>query len=485
MTVHISPLHIGEKPMNTQTLTLAEIQPQPSSVSKTKVKLLEALNLLVTTLTLPGSIDDMLQALATLTMESTDIDLCTILLKGKASNHLNVHASAPTLSHKNIIIEPITIDPTLWERLHGCVARNQLPHLNEHELAMLSPLKNVQYKTLLPIPLIAGSEVIGMINCYASGVLRCNPGEQLILLAIANQAALAIKHRLYIAEDALIQKTRLNAFIDELLFTTTTTEETLYRRAQMLGYELAEPHAVALAELTEIVDYHVQSGQNNFITPEERLLQQESILEHFKQSLQEHLPGILVAQREHQLICLLSMHTPTILDQFNHCISSTMQHTGQNSHMQIAAGISNTCQTIGEYRRGYSEAQEALGPGQLLRKNQCTPFNELGAYRYIFTFARTDTLRDQFQDQVTSIVEYDQRKKANLLETLEMYLECGGNMAKTSSQLAIHRNTLLQRIDRLHKLCVIDLELVSNRLPLLVAIKVHKLRAHYPASGSG
>jgi len=37
---------------------------------------------------------------------------------------------------------------------------------------------------------------------------------------------------------------------------------------------------------------------------------------------------------------------------------------------------------------------------------------------------------------------------------------------------------LLQRIDRLQKLCVLDLELVSHRLPLLIAIKVHKMRNH-------
>ncbi|MBO0794389.1 MAG: helix-turn-helix domain-containing protein, partial [Ktedonobacteraceae bacterium] len=96
--------------------------------------------------------------------------------------------------------------------------------------------------------------------------------------------------------------------------------------------------------------------------------------------------------------------------------------------------------------------------------------------RYLYRFAHEDTLSDQYQEQVAAIVAYDQRKKTNLLDTLEMYLDCGGNVTRTSTQLQVHRNTLLQRMERLHKLCNLDLEQVQHRFPLLAAIKIHRLR---------
>lgn len=105
-------------------------------------------------------------------------------------------------------------------------------------------------------------------------------------------------------------------------------------------------------------------------------------------------------------------------------------------------------------------------------------FNALGVYRYIYKFARTDTLHDEYQQQILSIAEYDQRKSTHLLETLEAFLESGGNTAKAYNQLHIHRNTMLQRMERLQALCTIDLESLEHRLPLLVALKVYKLRAH-------
>lgn len=107
-------------------------------------------------------------------------------------------------------------------------------------------------------------------------------------------------------------------------------------------------------------------------------------------------------------------------------------------------------------------------------------FNALGVYRYIYKFASTDTLHDEYQRQISAIAEYDQRKNTHLFETLEAYLECGGNTPKAYNQLNIHRNTMLQRMERLQALCTIDLEEHEHRLPLLVALKVYKLRAHNP-----
>ena len=197
-----------------------------------------------------------------------------------------------------------------------------------------------------------------------------------------------------------------------------------------------------------------------------------------KHCVQECYPGSLIAERDHQFICLLCMHDATDIEQVNAYLSRTMHHLEHEFHVYVTAGVGNPCEAISEYRRSHAEANEALELGRSLHKSGCLHFNELGVFRYIHKFAQTDTLCDQYMDQVAVIVEYDQRKKANLLDTLEMYLECGGNMAKTSSLLDVHRNTLLQRIDRLQKLCVLDLELVSNRLPLLIAIKVHKMRRH-------
>ncbi|HBE24245.1 MAG TPA: CdaR family transcriptional regulator, partial [Ktedonobacter sp.] len=46
-----------------------------------------------------------------------------------------------------------------------------------------------------------------------------------------------------------------------------------------------------------------------------------------------------------------------------------------------------------------------------------------------------------------------------------------------SNRLFVHRNTLIQRLERLQSLCDIDLQERANWLTLQVAIKVYKLRS--------
>ena len=60
--------------------------------------------------------------------------------------------------------------------------------------------------------------------------------------------------------------------------------------------------------------------------------------------------------------------------------------------------------------------------------------------------------------------------------TLEAYLENSGHLTKTSALLFVHRNTLIQRLERLQMDFDLDLEERPNWLALLFAIKVYKLR---------
>lgn len=442
----------------------------------TTYKLYEVLRHLVTMLALPQPLDEMLQTLATLTMQAMEIDLCVILLREQVGEHLRVSTCAPDLSDKGVVMRPVQVTPTSWQRLHSCMLDGQLSHLSIQELEALNPLQNVQYETLLPVPLIAGSEQIGLLHCYSSKALSYTSDDALVLNTIANQAALAIKHRQCIKEEVLAQKSLIRTFVSDLCAGNAVGKEALKQRAYLLGYDLARSHAVAMIELA---DSNSDNGHECVMSMKERLVLYEGVLGQMKRALQRRYPGSLIDDRANSLTCLLYLNDNSSIELLNAWINDLVRQIRHEHHVQVFSGIGNLCQAEDDYRRGYAEAHEALEVGRNLNLEGCSNhFNALGAYRYLYKFAHTDTLRDQYQEQIATIVEYDRRKKTNLLDTLEIYLECGGNVAKTSSYLDVHRNTLLQRLDRLQKLCALDLERLRNRFPLLAALKVHRLRTH-------
>ncbi|MBV9257704.1 MAG: helix-turn-helix domain-containing protein [Ktedonobacteraceae bacterium] len=434
----------------------------------------DVLRHLVTTLTLSLPLEQVLSSLSTLTMQALHIDLCVILLHDSIHNHFRLCAWAPDLSEKGVNVQPITIDTDLLEDLRLASARGQLPRLSSRLRETLNPLKNVQFETLTPVPLFIGNECIGLLNCYSSGTSHYTDEEQLMLSTIATQAALAIKHRQSVDEGVVAQKKLINVFVNDLCLGPQDGEEALRHRARVPGYDLTRPHSVALIEFSESDELQEQNPPR---TREEWLLLCNIAARQIQAYIEERSPGSLIDQRDTSLVCLLQTEDDVSVEQFKSYIDEIAVQMRSERHIQIACGLGNPCHTVGDYQRGYAEANEALEVGRSLQRNGgCTHFNMLGAYRYLYKFAHMDTLHDQYQNQIDLIVDYDRRKKTNLLDTLETYLECGGNVAKTSSHLDVHRNTLLQRLERLQKLCKLDLEQCQHRLPLLVALKIYKLR---------
>ena len=113
-------------------------------------------------------LDELLVSLAALTRQVTLVDLCVVMLLEATDGQMMTMASSPDLRERGVKIVPLEVDQPLRMKLCEVKAPGQFPLLNIHEQAQLNPLKNVQYETLLVVPLIAQNTCIGLINCYSS-----------------------------------------------------------------------------------------------------------------------------------------------------------------------------------------------------------------------------------------------------------------------------------------------------------------------------
>lgn len=464
---------LSDTPMAIERASLAQTQDNHVLPAVTALNLSDVLRHLVRLLVQPLSLDEMLSSLANAMRQAANIDLCAILLMEQGQ--LVLHTCAPDLRNRRVVIAPVKVGLDLWERLRDPWLPGQLPVLTPGECASLNPLKNVQYATLLPLPLIVGNEYVGLMNCYSSKGFDWSADEQLLAATIASQVALAIKHFQHVEADILTQKNMVRSLFDDLFSGNEGLEESLYRRASFLGGDLTRPHVVVTMEISSLGPAH---GADRGMIETGRVAFYRQLMNLLGQRLHAKYPAALVGERERTLIALLPVGEVAPLEHITDWLDELVRQARAEQQVSLSVGVGNPCYGLDEYRRGYAEASEALEIGLFLNQESgAMQFNALGVYRYIYKFARTDTLRDEYQQQILSIADYDQRKGTHLLETLEVYLESGGNTARTYNQLHIHRNTMLQRMERLQALCTIDLEALEHRLPLLVALKVYKLRA--------
>ena len=102
-------------------------------------------------------------------------------------------------------------------------------------------------------------------------------------------------------------------------------------------------------------------------------------------------------------------------------------------------------------------------------------YEDLGAYRYLVHLPLDAAPRDRLYLGVQRLVEYDERRRTQLVPTLEQYLGDRRSSATTARKLFIHPNTLRQRLDRIEKVSGLDL-VEEDLLSLELAVKLVHLR---------
>ena len=496
ITLHtIAPYEFTEQHqtflINTAALVAGAIEnAQLYENTQRKLNILTTLSVMSQTISSGLYLDEMLRSLATLTVQIIEADLCVIMLMDQAKGHLTVRASSPNLNERALSFQPIDVDRHVWEKLRDFSTRGQIPEMSAHAFERLNPLKDSQYKTLLSAPMIAGTEHLGLINCYFSKTRRHTSEDQTLLSTISNQIAMAIKNSHLV--DMLAQKNLVKGFFDDLMYGAYDSEDSLRQRANFIGCDLTKSHTVAMIEISHLDEsdgdedgyskISAASGrpfaETLLQTEEDRLMLHKRICGQIRRRIQDNYPGSVLYEHENLLTCIMCLSKDPTAARLKTWLRDLARQMRAEHGIRLSIGIGNQCQSISDYRRGFAEANEALQMGQTLdRDGGVTHFNDLGVYRYLYKIARMDDLRDIYQDQVARIATYDRRKGTDLLDTLETYLECAGNLTKTSNRLFVHRNTLIQRLERLQSLCDIDLQERSNWLTLQVAIKVFKLRS--------
>ncbi|GCE11922.1 GAF domain-containing protein [Tengunoibacter tsumagoiensis] len=507
---------------NTAALVASAIEnAQLYENTQRKLSILTSLSVLSQTISSGLYLDDMLRSLATLTVQIMEVDLCVIMLMDQArerdleaprqnGRRLTVRATAPSMNNERAHFHPIEVDRQTLERLRelnesavqGIEDQNAEHEADTLAIERLNPLKDTQYRTLISAPLIAGTEQLGLINCYSNKHRRFSSEDQTLLTTIANQAAIAIKNSYLVNQ--LAQKNLVKGFFDDLMLGTGDSEDSLRQRAHFLGCDLTRPHAAVMIEIAHVdtrwdesaqspkgqkarssgpLPSHENSSLAQGISLQSAYKRMSGIV---RRRIQDNFSGSVFYEHENLLTCIIPLSKDPTGTRLKSWLDDLAHQMHNEYDVYLSIGIGNTCQHIIDYRRGFAEANEALQMGQNLHEPKAneskrqpivTHFNDLGVYRYLYKIAHMDDLRDVYQDQIARIDSYDRRKNTDLLDTLETYLECAGNLTKTSDRLFVHRNTLIQRLERLQSLCDIDLQERSNWLTLQVAIKVYKLRS--------
>jgi GAF domain-containing protein len=145
----------------------------------------------------------------------------------------------------------------------------------------------------------------------------------------------------------------------------------------------------------------------------------------------------------------------------------------------VVVGLSDVDRGAASARRRMREAADAARIGRsLVAEGGAVPYEDLGAYRYLVHLEMEDAPHDRYRLSVEELLQYDRRRGARLVETLERFLQDRGSVAASARALYIHPNTVRQRLERIERVTGLDLgkeDLLSLELALKLA-RLHDVR---------
>jgi purine catabolism regulator len=149
----------------------------------------------------------------------------------------------------------------------------------------------------------------------------------------------------------------------------------------------------------------------------------------------------------------------------------------------VSCGISRPAMGLAALREAYREAKDALSIAhELGEREQTTFYGDLKLFQFLLALKERnlEQMRRFHRDTLGTLVEHDDRKQGDLVRTLNGFFDANGNLAKAASDLDVHRNTLVYRLERIKELTGFDLEDADNRLILHLALKIQRVLATLP-----
>jgi len=315
---------------------------------------------------------------------------------------------------------------------------------------------DVDENALLVAPLVAGDEQLGMLCCLAHERQFSDEDAEL-LGAVANQTAVGLK------KAELIERLTAENIVKDMFDALAAgSVEAAEAKASEARCDLTRPHLFLHVERAP------GAGNGAPAWPE--------LATRLEARLRRLYPRAFFDSRHDRVRVLAPL--PSGQAAAVERLRAACEPLGREEGLVV--GLSDVERGAASARRRMREAADAASIGRsLVAEGGAVSYEQLGAYRYLVHLELDEAPHDRYRQSVEELIEYDRRRGARLVETLERYLADRGGVTASARALYVHPNTVRQRLERIERVAGLDLrseDLLSLELALKLA-RLHRVRA--------
>lgn len=324
------------------------------------------------------------------------------------------------------------------------------------------------------LPISYNNKIVGVVGITGSPDEVRQFGQLLTMVVetMLNQHFLMEQGRLEV-------RAKENFILDILRSDNSYSEDLIVDRGKALGYDVFLPR-IAIAVLAEELEQHAHEG-NTVTTKMEINIQKlkddifnsvDHVLEKDNQNIMTFIKGNILllfkVVKNDDLLTTSAVKKIVKLSQKIQELLSTRRG------LTTTIGIGSFHEGVFGLKRTYQQAVEAITVGKKLSGS-----GKIYAYEDLSLGITVNSLPRDYKHQYIQHLE-KQKNLFNLLddtllETLEKLFDSSFNISETARLLFIHRNTLLYRLEKIHKITGLNPVHFNDALQLKMYVMIKKL----------
>ena len=196
----------------------------------------------------------------------------------------------------------------------------------------------------------------------------------------------------------------------------------------------------------------------------------ETMAEILKNMFPSQTKAYLVPVSENTLALLRPVKSGEKADDSRRIARTIVDTLNTEALAQVQLSYSFVFESLADLPEAFRETSLALKVGKLFYSEQTVfPYNELGIGRLIYQLPVSlceNFLKEIFGDDVPEAFDEE------TLGTINRFFQNNLNIAETSRQLHMHRNTLIYRLEQIQKRTGLDVRLFEDAMTFKIAIMV-------------
>lgn len=319
----------------------------------------------------------------------------------------------------------------------------------------LLPLTNggepANYTQAVLMPVVAAESVRGYCVLLRSASASGHEVSAVEEITVGQGAAAAALEWAKLNAVGLAEERMRAAFVDELLASEVADEQAWIQRGTSLNYDLTQPYAAWMVDATGVPDWPA---------PLLRFVHEQNV-------------NVPYSRRDDGILLYWPTDNPKSA-RVQKTIALTFAERIQAHYPKatIMIGIARPATGPAGWLQSQQQARESLRLGKEWKGSPVTYFGDLGLYQLLTTLATNPEAARFYRRTLGRLISHDDTKNAELVETLEAFFVCHGNLSQTAHRLHIHRNTLTYRLEQISQITQLNLDDPDARFALQFALKL-------------